>query len=153
MVNRNYEEARKAFKFAVKLDKDNNQILLQLSYLEVQTRDYEGFAESRRLLMVKNPTNITHWITYFVASYLQGNYTTALEVFDSIEQLISDDEKKKDLKPSELNEIYLFKVQVLEKMGEFKKAIKFMSKKTVDKIICDDVRKHETLSRLYLKNN
>jgi len=38
-------------------------------------------------------------------------------------------------------------------MGEFKKAIKFMSKKTVDKIICDDVRKHETLSRLYLKNN
>jgi len=82
---KNYEEARKAFKFAVKLDKDNNQILLQLSYLEVQTRDYEGFAESRRLLMVKNPTNITHWITYFVASYLQGNYTTALEVFDSIE--------------------------------------------------------------------
>ena len=57
------------------------------------------------------------------------------------------------MKPSELNEIYLFKVNVLEAMGEYKKAIKFMSKKTVDKIIIDDVRKHEYLSRLYLKNN
>ena len=78
---------------AVKFGKENKQILLQLSYLEVQTRDYDGFAESRRLLMVKDPTNITNWITYFVSMYLSGNYQTALEVFDSIEQVISEDDK------------------------------------------------------------
>lgn len=76
-----------------------------------------------------------------------------MEVFNSIEQNIEEDENKKDLKPAELNEIYLFKVKVLETMGEYKKAIKFMTKKSVDKIICDEVRKYEILSRLYLKNN
>ena len=103
--------------------------------------------------MMKDPTNITHWITYYVAAYLQGEYETALKLFESIEQNIEEDENKKDLKPAELNEIYLFKVKVLESMGEYKKAIKFMTKKSVDKIICDEVRKYEILSRLYLKNN
>ena len=74
---------------AVKFGKENKQILWQLSHLKVQTRDYDGFAESRRLLMVKKLTNITN----FDSIYLSGNYQTALEVFDSIEQVISEDDK------------------------------------------------------------
>jgi hypothetical protein len=41
----------------------------------------------------------------------------------------------------------------LETKQEYKKAIKFMTKKTTDKIICDEIRKNEILARLYLKNN
>jgi tetratricopeptide (TPR) repeat protein len=103
--------------------------------------------------MIKVPTNITYWITYFVSAYLAGNYDTSLEIFESIEELITQDDNKKDLKPCELNEIYLFKVHVLETMQEYKKGIKFMTKKTTDKIICDEIRKNEILARLYFKNN
>jgi tetratricopeptide (TPR) repeat protein len=64
-----------------------------------------------------------------------------------------EDDERKNLKPSELNELYLFKALVLEKKGDNKKAIKFLTKKTTDKIVCDEIRKNEVLSRLYLNNN
>ena len=70
-----------------------------------------------------------------------------------METVIQEDDNLKDLKPSELNELYLFKAMVMEKKGDTKKTIKFMTKKTIDKVICDDLRKYEMLFRLYLKNN
>ena len=89
-----------------------------------------------------------------MAVFLAGNHDTALEVFDSLEQVINqNDENKDQLKPAEMNELYLFKAHILETQGEYKKAIKFMTKKTYDKAICDEIRKNETLARLYMNNN
>lgn len=101
--------------------------------------------------MIGRATLITNWIVYYISLYLAKNYDTALEVFDSIVGMYADD--KNILKPHEMSEIYLFKVNILVEMGENKKAIKFITKKTSEKAIMDDVRKNEILANLYLQNN
>ena len=101
--------------------------------------------------MIGRATIITNWIVYYISLFLSKNYETALEVFDSIIGQYSED--KTCLKPHEVSELYLFKVNILIEMGENKKAIKFMTKKTTEKAIMDDVRKNEILVKLYLQNN
>lgn len=102
--------------------------------------------------MVIRPTELIHWTSYMVAVYLTGNYKTALEVFDTIETTINgiENEDKKP-KPHEKNEIYLFKAKILEDSKDYKAGIKFLTKKSVEKIILDDVRKYQFLSKFYFK--
>ena len=101
--------------------------------------------------MVSRPGLIVNWIVYYVSLYLSKNFETALEVFDNIVSQVSEDPSI--LKPHEVSELYLFKCNILIEMGEKKKAIKFMSKKTTEKAILDDVRKNEILAKLYASNN
>jgi|TARA_B110000305_G_C19163024_1_gene503515 tetratricopeptide (TPR) repeat protein len=60
-------------------------VLRDLSLLQVQLKDYAGFAESRMKIMQHRPTELVNWTSYMVAVYLTGDYKTALEVFDTIE--------------------------------------------------------------------
>ena len=101
--------------------------------------------------MQVRPSLILNWVVYYIALYLAKNYDTALEVFDSIVQ--QHEEDSSILKPHELSEIYIFKCNILIEMGDIKKAIKFMTKKTTEKAIMDDVRKNELLAHLYMQNN
>lgn len=41
--DKKYDEAMKAYKMALKIDKDNLQILRDLSLLQIQMRDLEGY--------------------------------------------------------------------------------------------------------------
>jgi N-alpha-acetyltransferase 15/16, NatA auxiliary subunit len=50
--NKNYDEARKAYLNALKHDPSNQNVLRDLGQLQVQLRDYEGYAETRRQLLV-----------------------------------------------------------------------------------------------------
>ena len=45
---RNYDEARKAYLNALKYDANNQNVLRDLGQLQVQLRDFEGYAETRR---------------------------------------------------------------------------------------------------------
>ena len=53
--------------------------------------------------------------------------------------------------PHEFSEIVLFYAKVLEKMGETKKAIKYLEKK--QNFVLDDVQKNIVLARLYSNNS
>lgn len=55
------------------------------------------------------------------------------------------------LKAHEVNELYLFRTNLLEKAEGAKKAIKFITKQK--KFIKDETRYLETITRLYLSNN
>ena len=125
-------------------------VLRDLSLLQVQLKDYAGFAESRMKIMQHRPTELVNWTSYMVAVYLTGDYKTALDLFDTIEQTINAIENAdKKPKPQEKNEIWLFKAKILEDMGDWKAGIKFLTKKSVEKIILDDVRKNEFLAKFY----
>jgi len=150
---RKYDEARKAYLNALKFDNGNLNVLRDLSLLQVQLKDYEGFAESRRRIMIAKPTELVNWTSYMVAIYLTGDYKTALEVFDTVEQTINGIENaEKKPKPHEKNEIYLFKAKILEDQKDWKAGIKFLTKKSVEKIVLDDVRKNEFLSKFYFNH-
>ena len=55
--DRDYKEAIKCYKQALKRDKDNTQILRDLSLLQIQMRELPGFAETRRQLLTLNAKN------------------------------------------------------------------------------------------------
>jgi peptide alpha-N-acetyltransferase len=68
--NKNYDEARKAYVNALKYDAGNANVLRDLGQLQVQLRDYVGYAETRRQLMVGKSSVQANWITFAVALYL-----------------------------------------------------------------------------------
>ncbi|KAH8095847.1 hypothetical protein JL720_3179 [Aureococcus anophagefferens] len=62
--DRQYPQAIKSYKQALKIDPDNVQILRDLSLLQVQLRDGRGFLETRRKLLQLKPNNKMHWVAY-----------------------------------------------------------------------------------------
>lgn len=51
-----YDEARKAYLNAHKYNPDNESVLRDLAQIQLHTRDFDGFRETRRVLLVKNPS-------------------------------------------------------------------------------------------------
>ena len=52
-MGRRYEDAKKAFQFAFTLDPKNIQILIDLSELQIQVRDYTGYRTSKQKLIAE----------------------------------------------------------------------------------------------------
>ena len=63
-----YKEAIKCYLNALRLDKENIQILRDLSLLQIQMRDLTGFVETRRQLLTLRPAQRTNWIAFGASS-------------------------------------------------------------------------------------
>ena len=48
---KNSEEALKAYRFALRLEPESQPIQRDLAHLQIQTRDYEGYVESRKNML------------------------------------------------------------------------------------------------------
>jgi len=71
-ANKNYPEASKCYKQALRIDPQNMQILRDLSLLQIQTRDMKGFCETRRTIMTAKPGNRFNWIAFAMSNHLCG---------------------------------------------------------------------------------
>jgi len=120
-----------------------------LSILQMKVGDIEGFAETRRLIMLDKPEVLQNWNFYMCAVYLTGNYQQALEVHKSLLEIAEKQEKPP--KAYELSELHLFAGLIYSEMKEFKKGMQYLEKKS--KKIVDEVRKNEMLTQFYLKCN
>jgi len=63
--DKKYDEAIKCYRNALKWEKDNIQILRDLSLLQIQMRDLEGYRDTRYQLFMLRPTNtacIVDWL-------------------------------------------------------------------------------------------
>ena len=81
-ADRNYNEAIKAYKQALRIDADNHQILKDLSLLQVQMRDLSGFEVTRRTILQAKPTGKINWLALALARHLNGDHRGAVEVID-----------------------------------------------------------------------
>jgi peptide alpha-N-acetyltransferase len=106
-----YAEAKKSYLMAVRYDENNQNVMRDLSLIQAYLKDYDGFCETRRKIMLGRAGIITNWIVYYISLYLSKNYETAMEVFDSIIGQYAEDNTI--LKPHEISELYLFKVNML----------------------------------------
>lgn len=102
--------------------------------------------------MVAAPQNIQAWNSYLIGVYFTDNFDLTHEVLDAIFNIHENPDLEEDKKPKpyELCELHLFRAHLHEKKGDVRKAIKYMEKKS--KVIVDEVRRAETLARLYLTN-
>ncbi|RAL65080.1 hypothetical protein DID88_001187 [Monilinia fructigena] len=81
---KNFEEAIKAYKFALKLEPDSQQIQRDLALLQIQMRDYQGHIHSRRAMLGARSGIRQNWTALAVALHLNGELAEAEKASESI---------------------------------------------------------------------
>lgn len=121
-------------------------MLRDLGQLQVQLKDYAGYSETRREILVAKPSVHVNWICYAVALYLNKNLVKALEVIESFEKTLKDSKEEK-LKRQDKSEIAVFKARIHEDLGNYAKSMEILGQKQV---VVDQVLRNESLARLYM---
>ena len=88
-----YDEAIKCYRNALKWQKDNMQILKDLSFLQIHMRDLEGFRETRYQLFMQRPVTKVSWIGYAMSYHLLKDYDMALNILDSFKKATAKTDK------------------------------------------------------------
>ncbi|KAG2599107.1 hypothetical protein PVAP13_5KG457000 [Panicum virgatum] len=134
--DREYREAIKCYRNALRIDPDNIEILRDLSLLQAQMRDLSGFVETRQQLLSLKPNHRMNWIGFAVAHHLNSNSSKAIEVLEAYEGTLEDDYPP-DNERYEHNEMLLYKISLFEECGMLDRALEEMQKKEskiVDKL-------------------
>nr|XP_042141188.1 N-alpha-acetyltransferase 16, NatA auxiliary subunit isoform X2 [Peromyscus maniculatus bairdii] len=130
--DKKYDEAIKCYRNALKLDKDNLQILRDLSLLQIQMRDLEGYRETRYQLLQLRPTQRASWIGYAIAYHLLKDYDMALKLLEEFRQTQQVPPNKIDY---EYSELLLYQNQVMREADLFQESLGHIE--TYEKQICD----------------
>eukprot|EP00439_Symbiodinium_sp_Y106_P080969 s432_g19.t2 len=134
--DRDYFEAVKCYRQALRIDQENLQILRDLSLLQIHRRDVHGFAETRRkLLQVKSSARL-NWVGYAIAEHLCENYELAWKCIDNYENSFKEHDTTA-ASDYENSELHLYKASIMEEAGLFKESLNCLKEnegKIVDKI-------------------
>jgi tetratricopeptide (TPR) repeat protein len=118
--DKNFEEAIKAYKFALRLDPDSKQILRDLALLQIQMRDYQGYITSRRAMLQASTHVRPNWTALAVAHHLSGNLEEAERVLTTYEETLKSPPSKTDFENSEA---VMYKNSLIAEMGDTQKAL------------------------------
>ncbi|KAJ6394584.1 hypothetical protein OIU77_023734 [Salix suchowensis] len=134
--DREYREAIKCYRNALRIDPDNIEILRDLSLLQAQMRDLTGFVETRQQLLSLKPNHRMNWIGFAVAHHLNSNCSKAVEILEAYEGTLEDDYPP-DNERCEHGEMLLYKISLLEECSSHERALEELHKKEskiVDKL-------------------
>ncbi|KAL1509166.1 hypothetical protein ABEB36_003946 [Hypothenemus hampei] len=143
--DKKYDEAIKCYRNALKWDKDNIQILRDLSLLQIQMRDLEGYRDTRYQLLMLRPTQRASWIGYAVSFHLLEDYKNALSILDTF----LDQQQRLNNFDYEHSELLLYQNMVIQESGDLKQALKHLE--TFSDQIVDKLTLKENLADLNLK--
>ncbi|KAI1725387.1 NMDA receptor-regulated protein 1 domain-containing protein [Ditylenchus destructor] len=143
--DKKYDEAMKAYKMALRIDHDNLQILRDLSLLQIQMRDLEGYRDSRHQLLVLRPSTKMSWIGYANACHLLGDYEMALNIIRDF---------KKNNRPAsqfdfENGELVLYECMILREAGKAEFALTKLEENST--CVIDRVSYFETRAELLIE--
>ncbi|XP_045725479.1 N-alpha-acetyltransferase 16, NatA auxiliary subunit isoform X4 [Mirounga angustirostris] len=144
--DKKYDEAIKCYRNALKLDKDNLQILRDLSLLQIQMRDLEGYRETRYQLLQLRPTQRASWIGYAIAYHLLKDYDMALKLLEEFRQTQQVPPNKIDY---EYSELILYQNQVMREADLFQESLEHIE--VYEKQICDKLLVEEIKGEMLLK--
>ncbi|KAG8236210.1 hypothetical protein J437_LFUL016214 [Ladona fulva] len=142
--DKKYDEAIKCYRNALKWEKDNIQILRDLSLLQIQMRDLEGYRDTRYQLFMLRPTQRASWIGFAMAYHLLQDYEMALKIVEEF--------RKNQVKTTydyEHSELLLYENMVIQDSGAMLDALVHMNK--YNELICDKLAVYETWGKLYLE--
>ena len=125
--DRNYNEAIKAYKQALRIDPENLQILRDLSMLQIQMRSLEGFAVTRNMLLTLKPNAKINWIAFALARHLTGDLTGAVKVIDTYTGTLTEGSSELG-RCFESSELALYKNSILAEIPDnYKEALDHLS--------------------------
>eukprot|EP00559_Dactyliosolen_fragilissimus_P009372 CAMPEP_0184857420 /NCGR_PEP_ID=MMETSP0580-20130426/2572_1 /TAXON_ID=1118495 /ORGANISM="Dactyliosolen fragilissimus" /LENGTH=925 /DNA_ID=CAMNT_0027353003 /DNA_START=58 /DNA_END=2832 /DNA_ORIENTATION=+ len=114
-AERNYNEAIKAYKQALRIDSDNLQILRDLSLLQIQMRDLAGFALTRHTILTLKPNQKNNWLSFALAKQLIEDPLGAIQVIDAYIGTLDENSQELD-KSYEASELTLYKNYLLSQI-------------------------------------
>jgi tetratricopeptide (TPR) repeat protein len=145
--DKNYEEAIKAYKMALKLAPGSEQIMRDLAFLQAQMRDYQGYIDTRHAILQANPQVRQNWTALAIAHHLAGNLAAAEDVLSRFEETLKNPPNKGNTAHSEAA---LYKNSLIAEMGDIQKALdhlKLIYKDNLDRTVVMEL-KAEYLAKL-----
>lgn len=121
---KNYEEAIKAYRFALKLDPESQQIQRDLALLQVQMRDYPGFVQSRNQMLQARPALRQNWTALAVALHLNGELDKAENILHRYEETLKQTPPRADIEHAEA---VLYKNSIIAEAGETERALEHLN--------------------------
>lgn len=137
-----YDEAIKCYRNALKWDRDNIQILKDLSLLQIQMRDLEGYRDTRYLLFILRPAQRLSWIGFAMAYHLLNEYEMTLKILKTFLTVSTATD-------FEHSELLLYQNMVYQEQKAYDEAIKHLDRYNL--IMYDKLAVNETYGDLYLK--
>ncbi|EME49545.1 hypothetical protein DOTSEDRAFT_68353 [Dothistroma septosporum NZE10] len=120
---KNWEEAIKAYRFALKLDPDSQQIQRDLALLQVQMRDFVGFEQSRNQMLQARPQLRQNWTGLAVALHLKGDLEAAENVLHRFEETLKQPPPRSDMEHAEA---VLYKNSIIAEQGDYSRALEHL---------------------------
>ena len=121
--DKNFEEAIKAYKFALKLEPESAQIQRDLAILQVQMRDYQGYIQSRNSMLQARPQLRQSWTALAIANHLAGNLSEAENVLTTYEGTLKSTPLRYDLENSET---IMYKNSLIAEQGDYERALEHL---------------------------
>lgn len=120
---KNYEEAIKAYKMALRLAPESQNILRDLAHLQCQIRDFDGYADSRQKMLNDRSQIRQNWTGLAIAHHLGGKYAEAEKVLTLYEETLKQKPPKTDLEHSEA---VLYKNTIIAESGDVQRALEHL---------------------------
>lgn len=150
-----YEEAIKCYRNALRLKKDSVQILSDLCLVQIQTRDLEGYRDSRYKLFTLRPGERSTWIGCAMAFHLTGDHVTSVNILSEYQKSSSTSNNIRNRNGRrQMNEIYehsellLYNVFILLECSRYEDALKILEEHENE--IVDKVSYYEYKCQIYL---
>ncbi|KAH6646275.1 tetratricopeptide [Truncatella angustata] len=137
---KNFEEAIKAYKSALKLEPDSVQIQRDLAFLQVQMRDYQGYIQSRASMLQARPQVRQNWTALAVAHHLSGDLAQAETVLTAYEDSLKSPPSKTDYENSEA---LMYKNSIIAEQGDYERALEHLrtiAKHNLDRLAVMELR-------------
>ncbi|RCK64965.1 N-terminal acetyltransferase A complex subunit NAT1 [Candida viswanathii] len=125
-ANEDYVEASRWLSAAMENGSTNKAILRDLSFMQVQNRDYKNLKGSRQQYLEHAPGYRANWTGVAVAHHLNKDYGSAVGTLSKIEDIIKEHLTESDM--YEHNECVLYKNQLISELGDFAKALEVLEK-------------------------
>lgn len=121
---KNFEEAIKAYKFALKLEPESTQIQRDLALLQIQMRDYQGYIVSRRTMLNQRSQIRASWTALAVAHHLAGDLEEAERILTTYEGTLKNTPSRQDFENSES---VMYKNSLIAEMGDYERALEHLN--------------------------
>ena len=119
-ASKEYDASIKAYKFALRLEPESVPIQRDLAHLQVQMRDYEGYAQSRKAMLQSKPGIRQNWTALAIAHHLGGDYEEAENVLTTYEETLKTKPARSDM---EHWEAVMYKNRIIAESGAVEKAL------------------------------
>ncbi|KAJ5570131.1 N-terminal acetyltransferase A complex subunit n.t1.c1 [Penicillium hispanicum] len=122
---KNYEEAIKAYRFALRLEPESQPIQRDLALLQMQMRDFQGYIQSRSSMLQARPGFRQNWTALAIAHHLSGDLAEAEKVLTTYEETLKETPPVADMEHSEAT---LYKNTIIAESGNLERALEHLEK-------------------------